>query len=232
MDSQDLQESQDPLGKMGYLVFQVQRDPKGCLASQAFLEREESQVQWDNLAERERLERRAGMASQETRGQEVSKEQEDLLELKEKWPSFPEKGNQGNLGLLGIMASQEREVTQESLECKGEEESQEDMDHLDSTEGSLVEMGSMGFLDPLALQAHLAQEGSLAFQGFQEIRVSQALQDPLDFQELMEQEDLKETKVSLPVGGVHLVPRVTQAALDVKDMAEPLEIKACLEFKD
>lgn len=232
MDSQDLRESQDPLGKMGCPVFQAQRDPRGCLASQAFLEREESQVQRDNLAERERLERRAGLASQETRGQEVSKEQEDLLELKEKWPSFPERGNRGNLGLLGIMASQEREVTQEFLECKGEEESQEDMDHLDSTEGSLVEMGSVGFLDPLALQAHPAHEGSLAFQGFQEIRVSQALQDPLDFQELMEQKDLKETKVSLPVGGAHLVLRVTQAALDVKDMVEPLEIKACLEFQD
>lgn len=76
--------------------------------------------------------------------------------MKERWPSFPKRGNLVNLGLLGIMASQEREVIQEVLECKGEEESQEDTAHLDSTEGSLVEMGSMGFLDPLVLQAHLA----------------------------------------------------------------------------
>lgn len=156
MDSQDLQESQDPLGKMGCLVFQAQRDPRGCLASQVFPEREENQVQKDNVAERERLEPRAGLASRESRGQEVSKEQEDLLEMKERWPSFPRRGNLGKLGLLGTMASQEREVIQEVLECKGEEESQEDMAHLDSTEGSLVEMGSMGFLDPLVLQAHLA----------------------------------------------------------------------------
>lgn len=72
----------------------------------------------------------------------------------------------------------------------------------------------------------------MAFQGFQEIRVSRAIQAPLDFQELMEQEDLKEAKVSLPASVAHLVLRVTQAALDVKDMLEPLEVKACLEFKD
>lgn len=62
-------------------------------------------------------------------------------------------------------------------------------------------------------------------------RVSQVLQAPLDFQELMEQEDLKETKVTLPVNLVHLVQRVSQVALDVKDTLEPPESRACLVFK-
>jgi hypothetical protein len=46
-------------------------------------------------------------------------------------------------------------VIKEVLEYKGEKESQEDMDHLDFTEGSLVEMGSVGLLGPLALRAYL-----------------------------------------------------------------------------
>lgn len=47
----------------------------------------------------------------------------------------------------------------------------------------------------------------MVFQDFQVTRVSQVLQVPLDFQESMEQEDLKETKVTLPlpVTLVHLV---------------------------
>lgn len=48
----------------------------------------------------------------------------------------------------------------------------------------------------------------------------------------MEQEDLKETKVTLPVNMVHLVQRVSQVALDTKDILEPLESKAFLEVKD
>lgn len=51
---------------MDYLAFQAQRDSRGCLASQGFQEREESLVQRDNLAEREKLERRVGLASWET----------------------------------------------------------------------------------------------------------------------------------------------------------------------
>lgn len=41
------------------------------------------------------------------------------------------------------------------LGCKGGEESQEAMDHLDFTEGSPGELGSQAFLDSQALQAHL-----------------------------------------------------------------------------
>lgn len=63
-------------------------------------------------------------------------------------------------------------------------------------------------------------------------RVIQVLQAPLDSQEMTEQEDLKETKVTLPVSVVHLVRRVSQVALDTKDIQEPLETKAFLELKD
>lgn len=73
----------------------------------------------------------------------------------------------------------------------------------------------------------------MVFQGFQVTRVSQVLQVPLDFQESMEQEDLKETKVTLPlpVTLVHLVQRVSQVALDVQGILEHLESRACLAFK-
>lgn len=71
----------------------------------------------------------------------------------------------------------------------------------------------------------------MVFQDFQVTRVIQALQDPLDSQEMMEQEVLKDTKVTLPVSVVHLVQRVSQVALDAKDMLEPLERKAFLEMK-
>lgn len=72
----------------------------------------------------------------------------------------------------------------------------------------------------------------MAFQDFQVTRVIQALQDPLDSQEMMEQEDLKETKATLPVSVAYLVQRVSQGALDTKDILEPLERKAFLEMKD
>lgn len=72
----------------------------------------------------------------------------------------------------------------------------------------------------------------MAFQDSQVTRVIQALQDPLDSQEMMEQEDLKETKANLPVSVVYLVQRVSQVALDTKDILEPLERKAFLEMKD
>lgn len=72
----------------------------------------------------------------------------------------------------------------------------------------------------------------MVFQDFQVTRVIQALQDPLDSQEMMEQEDLKDTKATLPVSVVHPVQRVSQVALDTKDILEPLERKAFLETKD
>lgn len=92
-------------------------------------------------------------------------------------------------------------------------------------------MGLLGLLDTLALQDHLDREESLVFRDFQVTRVIQALQDPLESQEMMEQEDLKETKVTLPVSVVYLVQRVSQVALDTKDVLEPLERKAFLEMK-
>lgn len=75
--------------------------------------------------------------------------------MKEKWLSFPKRENLGNLDLLEMMDSQEKEVIKEHPGCKGEEESQEDMDHLDFTEGNLVRKVSQGLLDPQALQAQL-----------------------------------------------------------------------------
>lgn len=66
MVPQASQESQVPLGMMGYLVLQVQKDPGGCLVSQVFPEKEESLVQRDVLAQRENPERRACLAFPET----------------------------------------------------------------------------------------------------------------------------------------------------------------------
>lgn len=72
----------------------------------------------------------------------------------------------------------------------------------------------------------------MVFQDFQVTRVIQALQDPLESQEMMEQEDLKDTKATLPVSVVHPVQRASQVALDTKDILEPPERKAFLEMKD
>lgn len=154
MDPEDLQESQATLEKMGCLVIQVQRDPGGCLVSQAFQEREEIQAQQPNQAEKEKSDRRAGLAFQGTQEPKVPKEPEDFLEMKVKWPSFPKEETLGNLGLLEMGGSQEREVTKEFPGYKGEEASRGDMDHLDFREGSLADMGSVGFRDPLALRVH------------------------------------------------------------------------------
>lgn len=112
------------------------------------------------------------------------------------------------------------------LGCQGEEGIQEDMGHLGFTEESRVEMGSRGLLDPQALRAHLGSEGSLVFQDFQVMRVSQVLQGPPDFQELMEREDLKGTKEILQVNLAHPVQRVSRAALDVQGIWELPERRA------
>lgn len=92
-------------------------------------------------------------------------------------------------------------------------------------------MGLLGLLAPLALQDHLDREESLVFPDFQVTRVIQALQGPLESQEMMEQEDLKETKATLLGSMVYLVQRASQVALDTKDIQEPLERKAFLEMK-
>lgn len=47
-------------------MFSFYQDPQGCLASLVFQEREESRAQMENLEERERLERKAGLACRET----------------------------------------------------------------------------------------------------------------------------------------------------------------------
>lgn len=70
---------------MGYLVFQAPRDLRGCQACQVSREREGSLAPRDTLAEREKLERRVGLASWETRERAVPKEREDPQEMKEKW---------------------------------------------------------------------------------------------------------------------------------------------------
>lgn len=67
MDPQDPRESQAPLGMMDDPVFQAQRDPRGCQASEVFREREERLAQRDTPAGREKLERKVGLASSETR---------------------------------------------------------------------------------------------------------------------------------------------------------------------
>lgn len=72
----------------------------------------------------------------------------------------------------------------------------------------------------------------MVFLDFQVTRVSQVLQGPLDFQELMEQEDLKDTKVNLQISLAHLVQRVSQVAPDFQDFWDHLESRACLVFKD
>lgn len=71
----------------------------------------------------------------------------------------------------------------------------------------------------------------MVFRDFQVTRVIQVLQAPLDSREMMEQEDLKEAKATLPVGMVHLARRVSRAPLDSKDKLEPPERKAFLELK-
>lgn len=72
----------------------------------------------------------------------------------------------------------------------------------------------------------------MAFRDFQVTRVSQVLQGPLDFQESMVQEDLKDTKGNLQVSLAYLVQRVSQVALDIQDIWEHLESRACPVFKD
>lgn len=71
----------------------------------------------------------------------------------------------------------------------------------------------------------------MVFLDFQVARVSRVLQGILDFLELMEQEDLKETKVILQVSSAYLAQRVSQVALDVQDISECLESRACLALK-
>lgn len=90
----------------------------------------------ENLEERERLERKAGLACRETRESEAPKGTEDLLVMQEK-QSFPKGGNLGMLGLQEMVDSPEKEVIKEAQGCEGEEEILEEMDHLDSTKGSL-----------------------------------------------------------------------------------------------
>lgn len=70
---------------MGYLVFQAPRDLRGRLACPVFQEREGSLAPRDMQAEREKLERRAGLVPRETRERVAPKEREDPQEMKEKW---------------------------------------------------------------------------------------------------------------------------------------------------
>lgn len=72
----------------------------------------------------------------------------------------------------------------------------------------------------------------MVFQDFQVTRVSQVLQGPLDFQESMAQEDLKDTKVNLQVSLAYLVQRESQVALDIQDIWERPESRACPVFQD
>lgn len=155
MVSEGLLGSQAPLGKVAYLAFQAQRDTQGCLATLVFQEREEGQALMDNLEEREKSERRAGLACRETWEREVPKEPEDLPVMQEKQPSFPQRGIPGTLVLQEMMGSQDREVIKEAQGCKGEEEIPEEMDHLGCTGDRLGQMGFLGLQVPLALQAHL-----------------------------------------------------------------------------
>lgn len=90
----------------------------------------------ENLEEREMLGRKAGLACRETWEREVPKETEDLLVMQEKQP-LPKRETLGMLGLQEMVDSPEKEVIKEAQGCEGEEEIPEDMDHLDSTEGSL-----------------------------------------------------------------------------------------------
>jgi len=116
----------------------------------------------------------------------VPKGREDPQEMKERWLSFPKRGKLGNPDLQEMVDSQEKKVIKAILGCRGGKESQEDTEHPDFTEGSLVEPGSQGFPAPQAPQVPLGQEGLLVFRDFQVTRVSQVLQGPPDVQELME----------------------------------------------
>lgn len=107
-----------------------------------------------DLAKREELEKRAGPASRGPQELKGPKGPEDLLEMKAKWLSFPREGKLGSLDLLERVGSSEREVTKELRGHKEEEETLEGMEYLDFRKGSLAEMGSMDFLDSLALQVH------------------------------------------------------------------------------
>lgn len=69
-----------------------------------------------------------------------------------------------------MVDSQEKKVIKAILGCRGGEESREDTEHLDFTEGSLVEPGSQGFRAPQDPQAHRGREGLLVFRDFQVIR--------------------------------------------------------------
>lgn len=154
MVSEGLQGPQAPLEMMAHLAFQAQRDTQGRLATVVFQEREEGQAQMDNLEEREKLERRAGLAPRETWERKAPKETEDLPVMQEKQSSFPERGSLGKLGSQEMMGSQDREVIKEAQGCKGEEEIPEEMEYLDCTEDRLGLMGFLDLLAPLALQAH------------------------------------------------------------------------------
>ena len=54
-------------------MLSLLQDPRGCLACQVFLEREESLAPRDTVAERGTSERRVGLASRETREREAPK---------------------------------------------------------------------------------------------------------------------------------------------------------------
>lgn len=54
-------------------MFSFDQDTQGRLATVVFQEREEGQAQMDNLEEREKLERRAGLAPRETWERKVPK---------------------------------------------------------------------------------------------------------------------------------------------------------------
>lgn len=148
-------EFQAPLEMMDYLVFQAQKAPEGCLASQVSQEREGNLVPEDILAGKEKLERRVVLASWETLETQVTKELKDSVERKEKWLLFPERGSLENLAPQEMMDSQEQKVIKGTPGYQGEEESQEDPDPLEFIKGNPAERGSRVFLDPQALQAHL-----------------------------------------------------------------------------
>lgn len=91
----------------------------------------------DNLEEREKSERKAGLACRETWEREVPKETEGLPVMQDKQASFLKEGSPGSPGLQEMVGSREREVIKEAQGCKGEEEILEEMGHLDSIKGSL-----------------------------------------------------------------------------------------------
>lgn len=136
MVSEGLLGLQAPLETMAHLAFQAQRDTQGRLATLVFQEREEGQAQMDNLEEREKLERRVGLAPRETWERKVPKETEDLPVMQEKQSSFPKRGSLGKLGSQEMMGSRDQEVIKEAQGCKGKEEIPEEMEYLDCTEDS------------------------------------------------------------------------------------------------